>query len=93
MPRLNLAEDIKPLSEFRANVTTYIRQARQNRRPLVITHNGKAAAVLLGVAESERLMRKMEVPEDVRLAADQLARGTGVAHAAAQKQVLAKVRR
>lgn len=92
MPRLNLAEDIKPLSEFRANVTTYIRQTRQNRRPLVITHNGKSAAVLLGVAEYERLQRKMEVLEDIRLAEDQLARGAGVAHDAAQKQVLAKVR-
>ena len=93
MTRLNLDEDIKPLSEFRANVTTCIRQTRQTRRPLVITHHGKSAAVLLGVLEYEELMRKMEMLEDVRLAEDQLAQGGGISHAAALKQVLAKVHR
>ena len=93
MVRLNLDEDIKPLSEFRASVTSCIRRARQTRRPLVITHHGKSAAVLLGVTEYEGLMQKMELLEDIRLAENQLARGAGVPHAVALKQVLAKVRR
>jgi prevent-host-death family protein len=93
MPRLNLDEDVKPLSEFRANVTTCIRQTRSTRRPLVITHHGKSAAVLLGVSEYEGLMQRMEVLEDIRLAEDQLAEGHGVSHDAALKQVLARVRR
>ncbi len=90
--RLNLDEDVKPLSEFRTNVTACIRQIRQTRRPMVITHHGKSAAVLLSVAEYERLLQKMEVLEDIRLAEDQLARGEGISHDAALKQVLAKVR-
>lgn len=93
MTRLNLAEDIKPLSEFRAHVTTCIRQTRKTRRPLVITHHGKSAAVLLGVSEYEGLLQKMEILEDIRLAEDQLAQGRGVSHDAALRQVLAKVRR
>jgi len=91
MPRLNLDEDLKPLSEFRANVTTCIRQTRKTRRPLVITHHGKSAAVLLGVSEYEGLMQKMELLEDIRLAEDQLAKGHGVTQEAALKQVLTKV--
>ena len=90
--RLNLDEDIKPLSEFRANVTACIRQTRKTRRPMVITHHGKSAAVLLDVSEYERLMQKMEILEDIRLAEDQLARDSGISHDAALKQVLAKVR-
>jgi antitoxin YefM len=93
MPRLNLDEDVKPLSEFRANVTTCIRQTRRTRRPLVITHHGKSAAVLLGVSEYEGLMQRVEVLEDIRLAEDQLVQGHGVSHDAALKQVLAKVHR
>lgn len=93
MPRLNLDEDVKPLSEFRANVTTCIRQTRSTRRPLVITHHGKSAAVLLGVSEYEGLMQRMEVLEDIRLAEDQLAQGRGVSHNAALKQVLVKAHR
>ena len=93
MTRLNLDEDIKPLSEFRANVTTCIRQIRKTRRPLVITHHGKSTAVLLGVSEYEGLMGKIEILEDIRVAEDQLARGEGLSHDAAIKHVLAKVHR
>jgi prevent-host-death family protein len=88
-----LDEDIKPLSEFRANVTACIRQTRKTKRPMVITHHGKSAAVLLGVSEYEGLMQKMEILEDIRLAEVQLAKGGGVSHGAALKQALAKVRR
>ena len=90
MPRLVLDEDVKPLSEFRANVTTFIQQTRKTRRPLVITHHGKPAAVLLGVTEYESLMRKMEILEDIRLAETQLAQGLGVNHEAALKMVKTK---
>lgn len=93
MTRLNLDEDIKPLSEFRANVTACIRQTRKTKRPMVITHHGKSAAVLLGVSEYEGLMQKMEILEDIRLVEVQLAKGGGVSHGAALKQALAKVRR
>ena len=92
MMRLNLDEDIKSLSEFRANVTACIRQIRETRRLMVINHHGKSAAVLLGASEYESLMQKMEILEDIRLAEDQLANGGGIAHEAALKQVLATVR-
>jgi prevent-host-death family protein len=93
MTRLNLDEDVKPLSEFRANVTTFIQQTRKTRRPLVITHHGKSAAVLLGVSEYELLMQKMETLEDIRLAETQLTQGMGITHEIALKTVKAKVTR
>ena len=91
MTRLNLDEDVKPLSDFRANVTACILQTRQTHRPLVITQHGKSAAVLLGVLEYEGLMQKMEILEDIRLAESQLEQNKGVGHAQAHKRVLAKV--
>ncbi len=93
MVRLILDQDVKPLSEFRAHVTSCISQVRKTRRPVVITHHGKSAAVLLGVAEYEGLMSKMEVLEDIRLAEDQLAEGRGVFQASALKEVMARVKR
>ena len=93
MVRVNLDEDVKPLSEFRANVATCIRQTRKTRRPLVITHHGKSAAVLLGVSEYEGLMQKMEILEDIRLAEAQLGQSKGVEHEVALKKVMAKVAR
>ena len=81
MARLNLDEDIKPLSDFRSNVTACILQTRRTRRPLVITQHGKSAAVLLGVSEYEGLMQKVEVLEDIQLAEAQLAQKKGVGQA------------
>ena len=93
MTRLLLDEDVKPLSEFRAHVTSCLSQVRKTRRPVVITHHGKSAAVLLGVSEYEGLMNKMEILEDIRLAEDQLAQGQGVSHETALKKVMARVKR
>jgi antitoxin YefM len=93
MTRLILDEDIKPLSEFRANVTSCISQVQKTKRPIVITHHGKSAAVLLDVSEYEVLMQKVEVLEDIHLAEKQLAQGKGIAHEAALRKVLARVTR
>jgi antitoxin YefM len=93
MARLVLDEDVKPLSEFRASVAACISQVRKTRRPVVITHHGKSAAVLLDVSQYEGLMQKMEVLEDIRLAETQVSQGKGVLHAAALKKVLLRVTR
>ena len=93
MSRILLDEDVKPLSEFRAHVSSCLSQVRKTRRPVVITHHGKSAAVLLGVSEYEGLMNKMEILEDIRLAEDQLAQGRGVSHETALKEVMARVKR
>ncbi|MEI6809658.1 MAG: type II toxin-antitoxin system Phd/YefM family antitoxin [bacterium] len=91
--RIILDEDVKPLSGFRANVTACLSQVRKTRRPIVITHHGKSAAVLMGVSEYEGLMNKMEVLEDIRLAEDQVLQGRVVSHEAALKEVLARAKR
>jgi prevent-host-death family protein len=91
MTRLILDEDVKPLSEFRANVTSCVSQVRKTRRPVVITHHGKSAAVLLDVSEYEALMHRMEVLEDIHLAEEQLVQGKGIAHETALKRTLARV--
>jgi antitoxin YefM len=93
MMHLVLDEDIKPLSEFRAHVTSCIGQVRKTGRPMVVTHHGKSAAVLMGASEYDALMNKMEVLEDIRLAEDQLTQGRGIPHVAALKEVIARVMR
>ena len=45
MSRIRLDQDIQPLSEFRAGVTSFIRQINETHRPLVITQRGKGVAV------------------------------------------------
>lgn len=50
-----VAEDIVPIGELKAHLSERIRELRGRRRPLVITQNGKAAAVLLAPEEFDRL--------------------------------------
>ena len=93
MERLRIDEDIKPLSEFRANAAALVERVRETRRPLVLTQRGHSTAVVLGVAEYERLMEEIEVLRDVRQAEQQLDAGLGIPHAEARAQVLASLKR
>jgi prevent-host-death family protein len=61
-----LSRDIQPLSEFRANTAKFLRQVQETGRPLVLTQHGRGAAVLLDIAEYEKLVERSELAEDIR---------------------------
>jgi prevent-host-death family protein len=82
-----LSKDIQPLSEFRANTAKFLRQVQETGRPLVLTQHGRGAAVLLDIAQYERLVERSELADDIRIAEAQLERGEGVDHAAAKRTI------
>lgn len=65
MPPVNYAEDIVPLSSFRADVTRLMNQTRQTHRPVIVTQNGRAANVFLDVADYQKLVDKVELLQDI----------------------------
>jgi prevent-host-death family protein len=93
MQRLMLDQDVKPLSEFRANAASLVQQVRDTKRPLVLTQHGRSAAVLLDVGEYEKLLERIEILEDVQKAETELSEGRGVSHSAARKKALEKLRK
>ena len=66
MKELLATEDIVPLGEFKAKASEMLRKLRSTSRPLVITQNGKPAAVLItpedfdSVVERERFVKAVE---------------------------------
>ncbi|MEZ8107309.1 MULTISPECIES: type II toxin-antitoxin system Phd/YefM family antitoxin [Vibrio] len=92
MSRIHFDQDIQPLSEFRAGVTSFIKQINETRRPLVITQRGKGVAVVLDVAEYEAMQEKIELLEEMRTAEAQLASGLGVSNEDARAQVLGRIK-
>lgn len=52
---LQVAEDIVPIGELKAHLSEKIRALRSRQRPLVVTQNGKAAAVMLSPEDFDRL--------------------------------------
>lgn len=52
---LQVSEDIIPIGELKAHLSERIRALKGRRRPLVVTQNGKAAAVMLSPEDFDRL--------------------------------------
>ena len=52
---LHVADDIVPLAEFKAHLSEVVRGLRSRGRPVVVTQNGKPAAVVMSPAEFDRL--------------------------------------
>lgn len=92
MKRIQLNEDIRPLSEFRANAAALIEQVRTTKRPVVITQHGKSSAVILDVHEYESLLEKIELLQEIQIAESQLQEGLGIEHEDAKKQTLSRLR-
>lgn len=93
MKRIHLEQDIRPLSEFRSNAAALLRQIRDTKRSLVLTQRGHSTAVVVDVAEYERLVEELELLRDIHAAEQQIAQGAGIPHGEARKQVLSKLSR
>ena len=91
MQRIQLTEDIQPLSEFRANIASFIEKVRQTKRPLVITQRGKSTAIMMDVVEYEKLINKLELLTDIQTAESQLKKGEGITHQEAKDKILGKI--
>ena len=89
--RLKINQDIRPMSEFRSGVASFLKQVHDTKRPLVITQHGKGVAVLLDVNEFEVMQDKIELYEDLEKSITQIEAGSGVSHDDAKKQVLKRI--
>ncbi len=58
MPNLRVAEDIVPLSDFKARASELLKRLAETGAPMVITQNGRAAGVLLSPAEFDLLTER-----------------------------------
>ena len=52
---IQISEDIFPIAEFKAHLSELVRGLPARGRPVVVTQNGKPAAVMLSPAEFDRL--------------------------------------
>lgn len=93
MKRPRLDQDIKPLSEFQAHADRLLDEIRETRRALVLTKEGRSAAVVVDVADFEGLLEELDTLRDIHLAEQQLAAGQGVPHDVAREQILSGLER
>ncbi len=53
---LDITKDIQPMTTFRRNPGEFMRRLKKNKRPIVLTVNGKAEAVVQDAAAYQRLL-------------------------------------
>ncbi|PCJ16462.1 MAG: prevent-host-death family protein [Gammaproteobacteria bacterium] len=88
MDRINYEQDIRPLSEFRAGVSSCLKQVTESKRPLVITQHGKGVAILCDVGEFEAMQTRLELLEEIYKAETQINEGRGIDHEEAKNMVM-----
>ena len=93
MSKVRVDEDIRPLSEFCAEVASFVKHIHETRRPMVLTQRGRGVAVLMDVHEFELMQERLEILEDIYRAEEQLAAGEGVSHEEARARVLKGIAR
>jgi len=91
MQRLKINQDIKPLSEIRTGIATFIKQIHNTKRPMIITQHGKSVAVLIGANEYEAMQEKIELLTDIHTSINQIENGQGIDHEDAMDSVLKSV--
>ena len=82
---LRVADDIVPIGELKAHLSERIRELRVTRRPLVVTQNGKATAVLLSPEEFDRLTNQDRFVAAVHGGLAEADAGDVVSHAEAMR--------
>ncbi|MDP3297705.1 MAG: type II toxin-antitoxin system Phd/YefM family antitoxin [Thermodesulfovibrionia bacterium] len=91
MRRLVVSQDVHPISDFRAGVTSFLKQVHDTKRPVVITQHGKGVAVLMDVNEYENILERIELLEDIQVGEKQIEKGKAVEHEKAKALILKKI--
>ncbi len=76
--KLDITKDIQSLTNFRRNSAKFLKQIKKSKRPVVLTINGKAAAIVQDAEEYQRLLdiaARADVYEAIRQGLDDIAHG------------------
>ena len=74
---MRLSEDIKPLSYVKANTGKVLEQVNTSG-PMVITQNGEASAVLMGVNDYDNLRESLALLKILSMGCKSIEEGKGI---------------
>src|SRR4051812_39012504 len=80
MRDVNVVEGIVPLGEFKAKAAQILRELGESNEPLIITQNGRPAAVVLSPAAFEEVRERQRLLEAVAEGIADLDEGRVVEH-------------
>ena len=75
MKPLHVADDIIPLARFKAQASQVFKRLHEEQRPVVITQNGKPAAVLITPEEFDQVQEHQRFMGAIREGLDDVSAG------------------
>lgn len=72
---MRYSSQIKPISYLKANAAEVLQELKEQRKPLVITQNGEAKAVIQDVASYEETQETLALLKILALGNQQIAQG------------------
>ncbi len=72
---MRYSRQIKPISYLKANAAAVLQELEEQRKPLIITQNGEAKAVLQDVASYEETQETLALLKILALGSQQVERG------------------
>jgi len=85
-----MAEDIHPATELPLRGEALLRQVQETRRPIVLTQEGKGAAVLVDVASFQSLIEELDLLRDVHRGLADVEAGRVVSQEDARARLMAR---
>jgi prevent-host-death family protein len=77
MPMLDAVKDIQPLTAFKRDSAGMMKRMKKTGRPLILTVNGKAEAVLLDAAAYREIAEHLDTVAHIRQGLVEAKRGLG----------------
>jgi antitoxin YefM len=65
MKNISVENDIVPIGEFKTRISKWINKSKKSRHPIIITQNGKPAAVVLTPNDFDQLQEMRQFTDSV----------------------------
>jgi prevent-host-death family protein len=89
---MRLSEDIKPISYVKANTCKVLKQVNTSG-PMVITQNGEASAVLMGVKDYDSMQESLSLLKILSMGNKSIEEGKGIPAEAAFQRLRERIRK
>jgi prevent-host-death family protein len=87
---MNVIEDIRPISYVKANAAQILDQINMTHRPMFITQNGEAKAVIMDPQSYQRLNDGLKLMKLVSQSEEEFSNGKGIPHKEVFKRLESK---
>jgi prevent-host-death family protein len=90
---MSLKETVKPITYLKNNTSEVVREAQENGRLLIVTQNGEAKAVVMGVAQYDEWKKALALLKILAMGESDVAAGRTVSQEEAFRRAEAALKR